>query len=96
VAIMMLLGGILLAMGSTAPLGLWGVPSNQILQLLWPVVFLLLCAGLIAGGLRLLVGPPSVFLLMVDRTYLQIGGLHPNFLAALPPWPVPDYDSQNR
>jgi hypothetical protein len=51
---------------------------------------------LLACGLRWVVGPVRIQLLCVDRTYFQLFGLHPDFLAALPQWPVPDADSAGR
>jgi len=50
----------------------------------------------IAAGLRWLAGPTRIQLLCVDRTYLQLFGLHPAFLDSLPEWPVPDRDSVRR
>lgn len=93
IALLLLLGGILVALGSSLPLRSLGLPVPAALDPLVPVVSLLLCAVMVVSGMRLFVGPPSAFLLVVDRGYLQIGGLHPRFLAALPPWPVPDRDS---
>jgi hypothetical protein len=50
----------------------------------------------IAAGLRWLAGPMRIQLLCIDRTYLQLFGLHPSFLSSLPEWPVPDRDSVRR
>lgn len=52
--------------------------------------------ALLAVGLRWLAGPMRIQLLCVDRTYVQLYGLHPSFLMALPDWPVPDRDSVRR
>ena len=63
-----------------------------------PSAGLMLVAGaaaivLVGLGIRLMARPAPITLLCVDRGFVQLYGLHPSCLAALPEWPVPDRDS---
>lgn len=60
------------------------------------LTFGLAALALLAVGLRWLARPMRIQVLCVDRTYLQLYGLHPKFLESLPEWPVPDRDSVRR
>lgn len=68
-------------------------PASAPFNVLGVAMFGLAALVLLAAGLRWLARPMRIQLLCVDRTYLQLFGLHPAFLDSLPEWPVPDRDS---
>jgi hypothetical protein len=70
--------------------------TNSSLNVIIVVVLGIAAVVSIGAGLRWLAGPVRIQLLCVDRTYLQLFGLHPAFLDSLPEWPVPDRDSVRR
>jgi hypothetical protein len=62
-------------------------------DVLGTLLFGLAAVLLLGAGLRWLARPAQIQLLCIDRTYLQLFGLHQSFLDGLPEWPVPDRDS---
>jgi hypothetical protein len=91
------IGGGLLGIGIVLGLALFLVPGIAGALEFAPLLYVgvgLTATALVVAGLRLARGPAPIQLLCVDRGFLQLFGVHPTFLAALPEWPVPDEHSR--